>query len=832
MFGWIPAVGSREPGSIGRDGELKSGKLSKVTTEGKRETIGCALWPRKSSAELRLRALQEFRKRADLIRCLLGSGHARHRGLRQDVSPGRFFFAARELSEISQFLAERLPEAVLQIVEQAEKICQHRFDLLGYEDLKLGSQIDWHLDIVHQKRAPLRPWYKVHYLDFRQVGDHKIIWELNRHQHLVTLAKAYQLTRSKQFAGELVRQWYDWQESNPYPLGINWASSLEVAFRSLAWLWVRHLLPDDSVECPSFSIDLLRGLETSGRHIERFLSTYFSPNTHLLGEGVALFFIGIICPELAAAERWKQLGWQIILREAVRQVQQDGMHFEQSACYHVYALDFFLHSRILAARNGIPVPVSFDRTIERMLEALMLLAQAGSVPGFGDDDGGRVFDSRRNRVEHLTDPLSTGAVLLNRPEFKAAAGCLCEETVWLMGAKGAAQFDRLPACALPTTSARLESSGLCAMVDSGGRREKLVIDAGPLGHGHAGHGHADALSLVLSINGRQWLTDSGTGGYVSDSEDRERFRGTGAHNTLQVDGLDQARPAGPFAWKNLPQVKIDRWVAGKTFDYFSGRHNGYCRLPSPVTHRRRVFYLRDRFWLVHDTAAGEGNHHLALNWHLRHCMTSTWSSPHARVFSAEDGQGLAFLTVQGQTWRSEIESAEISPAYGLREPSLALRYFTETSLPAEFVTFMLPRQTAHWGERNLGALTLTDPETKGKPVSGYLYERPGERHSFFLADGPLCWTLGSWESDAEVLYYGTSAARRFHLVLCNGSFVRWNGRDLLACQDRMERWELLASDAGREEFCSNEAVPRTVYVNVLSGIGLLHEGVVLSKEAH
>ena len=80
-------------------------------------------------------------------------------------------------------------------LQEAEKICQHRFDLLGYKDLDFGSPIDWHFDPVHHKRAPSGPWYKIPFLDFDQVGDHKVIWELNRHQHLVTLAEAWRLTK-------------------------------------------------------------------------------------------------------------------------------------------------------------------------------------------------------------------------------------------------------------------------------------------------------------------------------------------------------------------------------------------------------------------------------------------------------------------------------------------------------------------------------------------------------------------------------------------------------------------------------------------------------------
>ena len=79
--------------------------------------------------------------------------------------------------------------------------------------------------------------------------------------------------------------------------------------------------------------------------------------------------------------------------QAETQVRPDGFHFEQSVYYHVYALDFFQFARDLAAINAVPIPPSFDRTIEKMSEALAALSQAGRPPNFGDDDGGRVIVS-------------------------------------------------------------------------------------------------------------------------------------------------------------------------------------------------------------------------------------------------------------------------------------------------------------------------------------------------------------------------------------------------------------------------------------------------------
>ena len=119
---------------------------------------------------------------------------------------------------------------------------------------------------------------------------------------------------------------------------------------------MRGLLAGSAALPDALDRDIVRGLALNGRYIERYLSTYFSPNTHLIGEAVGLFFIGTLCPEIPAAARWQRKGLDIVLAEAERQVRPDGVYFEQSLYYHVYALDFFLHTRALAACNGIAVP--------------------------------------------------------------------------------------------------------------------------------------------------------------------------------------------------------------------------------------------------------------------------------------------------------------------------------------------------------------------------------------------------------------------------------------------------------------------------------------------
>lgn len=723
--------------------------------------------------ELWFRARQEAAKRYDTVLSRIG----------YDFTPGidrsslrtrRFFFDADSVERVTALLRERMPGQVAQIIEQAERVCRHRFDLLGYEDLDYGESINWHLDVVHGKQAPKKPSYKIRYLDFQEVGDSKVTWELNRHQHFVTLAKAYRLTGNRQYGEEISRQWSHWHAENPYPIGINWASSLEVAFRAISWCWVFYLLEGTPILSSDLQREWLRAQAINGRHIERYLSTYFSPNTHLLGEAVALFFIGTLIPQLSRAKHWQSMGRKIIVHEASRQVLPDGFHFERSTYYHVYALDFFLHAAILAGINedkvnGDQLSTELEHALKQMLHALLVLGRAGNPPRFGDDDGGRLFDPKRNRDEHLLDPLATGAVLFGDGNLKHAAGELREETIWLTGENGVAAWDEIEAKPPQLDSRALDSAGIYAL-PARNSCSQWVIKSGIQDRDNAAHGHADALSVCFQSQGRVVLMDPGTFEYVGPGTERDRFRGTAMHNTLRVDDTDQSEPAGPFAWNYLAQAQVEKWIQGETFDLLIASHNGYSRLTPPLLHYRYFLSLKAGVLLVRDVVLGQGTHQLDISWHLAPEMQS--SGDHR--FSLPDaGSGLGILPVESHGWSEQIRSGSYSSCYGRQESAKILNFGTRTEVPAEFVTMLVPLESR---ATFAGRLTRSEWQAPGR-AAAYLYETETEQYSFYFGESGKPWKLGTAASDAECICLGRrkgDSGQR--IILCNGSYLEIDGR--------------------------------------------------------
>ena len=770
--------------------------------------------------ELRVRLGQEAHKQIDLLMHRMGRRDGTVR-LNADSAgrAGQFLcsgglssgsLSGVQASELAALVERHLPGEAAEILREANEICGHRFRLLGYENLDFtlhrGSDnfgaggpkdIDWHLDPVHGKRAPLAPWFKIPFLDFAVVGDHKVIWELNRHQHLVTLAKARLWSGDAKYTRELMAQWRSWIQANPYPWGINWGSTLEVALRSLSWIWVDQLLAGVS-EYAEFRSELLPALAFHGRYIERYLSTYFSPNTHLLGEAVALFFLGTLYPQMPGAAGWKESGWQIVLHEAQRQVRPDGVYFEQSLYYHVYALDFFLYARLLALRNGIEIPPAYDAVLERMLEVVASLAQAGPAEGFGDDDGGRLWNPRRNRTEHMTDPLALGAAMYSR-EFSAAQ--LTEEAIWLFGHQAVEQLSSARSGTQMNRAAHsiaFPDGGLYVLTDAQPHPQAIVVDAGPQGVGRSGHGHADALSLRLTMDGRRWLVDSGSGVYISkDPADRNTFRGTGAHNTMLVDGVDQAVADEPFSWTHIPTTLAENWVVGKTFAYFVGSHNGYARLTDPVLHRRHVLKIAGNMALVRDVALGRAEHELEIRWHfapdleVRNLGAGRVDISKADAAPGESGESALSLIVPEETvWQraTEVGTTLISPAYGRYQSAPLVRCRARVSLPTETATALVPRSSAVRSEPRLAS-------TAQAGVQAYELDSHDGSQGFFFALGDEAWSLGPWSSDARVLYCRVEKEKLAHLILIGGTQAAWQGQTLLKAAGRSAFFEWRKQDA-------------------------------------
>src|SRR5439155_9729176 len=331
-------------------------------------------------------------------------------------SPDRFIEGAVHM-DTSTLVADHMPEAGAQVIAAADAVSRGRFSVLGYRELSFGEPVDWHLDPISGRRAPLVHWSCLNHLNPAAVGDSKVVWELNRHQWLVHLGQAYRLTGDERYAETFVTHLRDWMQANPPGMGINWASSLEVSLRLIAWCWALALFRNARALSPEFFVSLLSAIQAHASHVERYLSYYFSPNTHLTGEALGLVYAGVVFPELRAADRWRKVGTRILIEQSERQILADGVYFEQSACYQRYTAEIYLHFLVLAARNGIEIPTSVQARIQQLLDFLLAIRLPdGSLPQIGDADGGWLLPLARRAAHDARGVFAIGAALFGRPD--------------------------------------------------------------------------------------------------------------------------------------------------------------------------------------------------------------------------------------------------------------------------------------------------------------------------------------------------------------------------------------------------------------------------------
>ncbi len=589
-------------------------------------------------------------------------------------SDSRPFFGLRsDPEELRVALRHHAAAECDETLRRAELVARGVVSLMGLGPIVVGTPPRWHREPVSGHEPRRVHWSQIPYLDRDVVGDHKFLWELNRMQHLVTVAQAYFITGDSRWPRLIRDHLRSWMNENPPSIGVNWASSLEVAYRAIAWCWTLRLC-QDATDLHGDSVPILAALDAHGRHIERYLSTYFSPNTHLTGEALGLFYLGTLCPELRSASRWRRKGAAILEAECTRQIRPDGVYFEHASQYHRYTTEIFLHFVLLAQATNWPIAPHVESALSKLLFVLMQLQRGdGTIALQGDDDGGLLVPLNAESPEYVAGLLAAGAEAMRSPELLTVPPNSWGYALWLTGAEGVQRLRAHPRVAPSTPGVSLPDGGVFVIREGWGVADgHATIDAGAHGALAFGHSHADALSMELYAAGRPLLIDAGTYSYVRD--ERNVFRSTARHNTIELDGEGSCVPGQqPFRWESVHHARGSLQFEQDGIALFQGSHDGYTRLQQPAIHSRSVFHPARGTWIIEDCVRTAGTHSLVSRWHLAPGVQATLMqrTSHVAVVTLSHGDDqVATLLCFGPHGSFEIEPVDISRRYGSREQSV------------------------------------------------------------------------------------------------------------------------------------------------------------------
>lgn len=349
------------------------------------------------------------------------------------------------------------------------------------------------------------------------------------------------------------------------------------------------------------------------RWLRRSIEWHLLAN-HVLANAKALVLAGCWAGG-DEGDRWLQEGLDLLRRQVADQILPDGGHIERSPMYHAQVLNDLLDACNGLQAIGLGLPEWLTVAVSNMGSWLMaMLHPDGDIALFNDAAFG---------MAPSPDALSAYASRLGM--------------------------------AWPTTdtgSRWLSHSGYVRM-----RCGEAVVfcDVAPLGPDwQPAHGHADSLTWEASLGQHRMVVDPGTSLYGPGTSERLRQRGTGAHNTVMVDGTDSSEVWGGFRVARRARVRhVTVADDGLTV---TAEHDGYRG--RGVIHRR-TWHLGEGNLSIEDNLMGRGQH--------------AWSSgillaPAVQVASCNRGR--AEMTLAGQriqvaaSQNFTVNAATYHPAFG------------------------------------------------------------------------------------------------------------------------------------------------------------------------
>ncbi|HSP80242.1 MAG TPA: alginate lyase family protein, partial [Myxococcaceae bacterium] len=516
---------------------------------------------------------------------------------------------------------------------------------------------------------------------------------------LVALGQGYWVEREegarRAFARAFVERTLDFLQANPVGLGVQWACAMEVALRAANLAQALVMFADaPEVRRPEFLVPVLGALGEHTAWVEAHLEDGGAvPNNHLVADLVGLLVVGVLFPELPEATRQVARAVAGLRAQLEAQVHPEGTSFEGSVPYHRLAVELFTLAWVVARGAGLSLGDAYGERLHRMYAAARAwCSEAGLAPQVGDNDSGRVFPFRERgpREQGYLAPL--GAALFG--DASLAEGDFPDEAAWLLGWAGLERFRALPP-APPAVSVSFPAAGLHVLRGAGA---VVTVSAGPQGQrGVGGHSHNDKLSFELHLGGRPVIVDPGTGTYTREPAVRNAFRSTAMHNTLQVDGEEQAPLDGSrlFALPEAARARARVFHSGAELERLTVRHDGH----RVGVERSFLLDKRERALGVVEVLEGTGVHEVVGRLHLPDTQARLREPRPEEVSRAlrvpeaprdfeplgvELGPAAApdalVLFVMGLTPR--LEPSGYSPGYGLVVPARAVVVRVRLAPPA------------------------------------------------------------------------------------------------------------------------------------------------------
>ncbi len=601
----------------------------------------------------------------------------------QYFSSREWIFATRKKHEIVNILRTKYPGFLKEVLGRAEMTTENCFDILGSGPTYLGAKIDWHMDFKSG-----RIWKKDFFMNVPTMywgdrSDAKVPWEISRFYFGPDLAIAHNICHLRKYIAKFSSMVEDWIYENPFPYGINWASSMEASVRAINWIAAYELF-EPQLFTINFKSKFFASLYQHGKFIWENLANYGPGinNNHYLFDLIGLLVLGRVFDFNDEGHGWYEFAYGELENEIFNQVSPDGTSYESSLNYQIIMLELYLFAINFEKRFGSEFSDQVKARLMQCCASLYHLSKAdNTVPNLGDSGSERLFKLRNRDERNICYLLELASVIIGLKGFHADKVKPDIELLWWCGPLKL--DDYIASLVKPRArkeAAFFEDSGLAVMRHGENYLGFFANTINSVEWG--GHKHNDLLAIEYSHGRDNFIVDSGTYVYTGDPSGRNYFRRTSSHSTLEVDGQEINRflPKILFSIRRDAEIREVEWENEEDHIFATAEHSGYSRLENPVIVRRSIHLSKKQeLFIIKDEFMGSGRHLMSGNLILEHGVKVGILENH--IFLKSPSGKICVVVIPHDDWQIEKIPHYISKSYGQVEETWKLRYSKMSHAP-------------------------------------------------------------------------------------------------------------------------------------------------------
>lgn len=431
----------------------------------------------------------------------------------------------------------------------------------------------------------------------KYASDQEFRYQIHRHNWVPNVAKAYRVFVNEEYAESFRDTYLSWSDTYPVPVGVVFPAGesnninyqwkgLQPATRVLNYLdALPYVIQSDNITPEFFS----RFIKEFAQTVECIRKNYYTETNILISQSKAVATAGILMPEFASSEEWKNEGVTKLSKEMDEQFFSDGVHYEFDPSYHISAISDFLSVYEIAKANGCLsiLPESYVSKLEKAAEFVVDI----TFPDYTIDNFNDTRSSSYNRSVLTRNFKKYSQMFPDNGKF-----------LWMAtaGASGTA----------PDYTSKSYPDGGYYILRNGWKSESNVFILKSNNNiTEKWHCQPDNGTFALWSKGRNFFPDAGCFAY--NGANRTKYRATAQHNTITISGKTYGSAycsSECVSFKNLQLPGgFDCTVAEVAHELQSG-----------VMHKRQVYIISGKMYAVLDKITGSlSGETVDFNCHLR-----------------------------------------------------------------------------------------------------------------------------------------------------------------------------------------------------------------------